>query len=660
MSNQSYFLFLLFVFMSIQSLFPQVQKQKVDSLENLLQHHSSIDTERVDIMNEIAYAIFSSDAQKAMQYASESALLSDQLKYTKGKAVSLWVTGLAYQTKRDKQAAIKYLQQSLLITENLEDKSVRCNCLIAIGNVQKELRDIQKSDESYDQAYKIANEIKDNSLLLKCLVNIGQSYTAKGEYNKSIETFEKSIQLADELKDNNMLSRSLNSLALIYSTQSNYPVALEYYLKALKINEELGNQSAMVTNYINIAGIKSEQKEYEEALKDLHRALKISEENRDGRMISACLANIGNIYLKMGDPHALEYYEKSLKVTDSNNASLTINILVNMSFIYTQQKAFGKARDHLDKAFHIAEKVGLKREIGEIWSKIGAVYFYQKHYAEALDYSNKSLMIANELKLLNLQKDLHGQLSEIYAATNNYKAAYLNHILYKTYNDSIFNENNIKKLADMESAYKYDKAKQVYEIDAQNRELKIKSQWGIIVFLVVAFVLLLLLGIMTVRSYKLKKRLLRLELEEANEELERNQKEMTAATLKLVQTAERDVHNVKMLENIEKNTILEVRDEIKSLIFDYKSQAYNSNWEEFEILFQKVHFSFYESLNEHFPMLTQNERKLCVFLKLNMTNKQIAQITFQSEDALKKARQRLRKKLEINRDTNLGAFIQNI
>ncbi|MFV0397496.1 MAG: helix-turn-helix transcriptional regulator, partial [Bacteroidales bacterium] len=125
-------------------------------------------------------------------------------------------------------------------------------------------------------------------------------------------------------------------------------------------------------------------------------------------------------------------------------------------------------------------------------------------------------------------------------------------------------------------------------------------------------------------------------------------------------TAERDARCIKILENVEKNICPEVRDEVKSLVFDYKSQAYNSNWEEFEILFQKVHASFYTSLNEHFPMLTQNERKLCVFLKLNMSNKQIAQITFQTEEALKKARQRLRKKLEIERDTNLGSFIQNI
>lgn len=43
-----------------------------------------------------------------------------------------------------------------------------------------------------------------------------------------------------------------------------------------------------------------------------------------------------------------------------------------------------------------------------------------------------------------------------------------------------------------------------------------------------------------------------------------------------------------------------------------------------------------------------------------MTNKQIAQITFQSEEALKKARLRLRKKIDIQRDINLAVFLQNL
>lgn len=657
MKSKLYFLFLFFILTSSQILL--AQKQRADSLENVLNHHLVNNPEKVDLMNEIAYSIFSNDPQKAMRYAAESAKLSNELNYTKGKAVSLWITGLAYHNN-NKRTAIKYFEESLRIAQAIKEQTVICNCLIGIGNIQNDLGEPKKSDESFEQALQVANKTNDKNLLLKCLVNIARNYSTKGEYAKAIEVLDKSIKLAEELNDNTILWKAFNNLAWIYSIQSNYSVALEYHLKALKINDQLHNQSGMVTNYLNIAGIKSDQKEYDEALKYLHRALHISEEIKDSLKMSLSLSTIGNIYLKKDAPRALEYYEKSLKIIGNNSVNQTIGILTSMGTIYTQQENFIKAIDCFNEALSLAKKKGLKRAIADIWSKIGLVYFHQKRYSEALDYSNKSLVIADELKLLNLQKDLYKQLSEIYAATNNYQAAYKKHYIYKIYNDSIFNETNVKKLADLESAYKYEKEKQVYEITVQNKELKIKSQQGVIIFLVVAFILLSSLGIMTVHSQKLKKRLLNLELEEANAELERNQKEMTSATLKLVQTAERDIRSIKMLESIEVKINSEVRDDIKSLIFDYKSQAYKSNWEEFEILFQKIHASFYEKLNNRFPMLTQNERKLCVFLKLNMNNKQIAQITFQSEEALKKARLRLRKKLDLERDTNLVSFIQSI
>jgi len=154
--------------------------------------------------------------------------------------------------------------------------------------------------------------------------------------------------------------------------------------------------------------------------------------------------------------------------------------------------------------------------------------------------------------------------------------------------------------------------------------------------------------------------LLKNEIERINQELEMNQKSMTAATLKLIQNSERDAQTIDRLQEIEKDTNSEGKQKIKSLIADNKRISYNSNWDEFEILFEKVHHSFYERLNAQYPTLTVNERKLCAFLKLNMSNKDITHITFQSEDALKKARLRLRQKLEIGRETNLVAFLQNI
>ena len=461
-------------------------------------------------------------------------------------------------------------------------------------------------------------------------------------------------------------------------------------------------------------------------------------------------------------------------------------------------------------------------------------FFKQKNYNQALEYTQKSLAIAKNVGLLDLEKDTHNQLSRIYAATNDYKNAYQHYTIYKTLNDSIFNESNIKKIANLESAYKYKKEKQANELEKQKKDIAIKKQRIIILTLVVAFILMCLLARTIYRSYKLKKRtnaillqqkneieklneeyvalnkklkqsndelssakqrieeskerlqlliknsndifvltdnsresffvsdaakritgynskellgssatsihpddkqvleqhwekvltdktaahtvkyrhkhkqngyvwleavaqnylthpainavisnirnideqkkaeeafierealkkkLLEMEIEKINHELVANQKAMTAATLKLVQNSERDSRSIKMLEDIEKNTNEEGKKSVRSLIADYKLQSYNSNWNEFELLFEKVHHSFHDKLNEQFPELTPNERKLCVFLKLNMSNKQIAQITFQSEEALKKARLRLRKKLNIDRDTNLVAFIQNI
>jgi PAS domain S-box-containing protein len=157
-----------------------------------------------------------------------------------------------------------------------------------------------------------------------------------------------------------------------------------------------------------------------------------------------------------------------------------------------------------------------------------------------------------------------------------------------------------------------------------------------------------------------KKRLMEREMERINSELETNQKSMTAATLKLIQNAGRDTQTIERLMNIEKDTNPEGKRAISILISQYKRQSYNSNWEEFEILFEKVHSSFYENLSARYPDLTANERKMCAFLKLNMSNKDIAQITFQSDDALKKARLRLRQKLGIDREINLAAFMQSL
>lgn len=63
-------------------------------------------------------------------------------------------------------------------------------------------------------------------------------------------------------------------------------------------------------------------------------------------------------------------------------------------------------------------------------------------------------------------------------------------------------------------------------------------------------------------------------------------------------------------------------------------------------------------LNKH-PNLTQNELKLCAYLRINLSSKEIAQMLNISPESLITKRYRLRKKLDLDTEDNLVKFLSN-
>jgi DNA-binding CsgD family transcriptional regulator len=70
------------------------------------------------------------------------------------------------------------------------------------------------------------------------------------------------------------------------------------------------------------------------------------------------------------------------------------------------------------------------------------------------------------------------------------------------------------------------------------------------------------------------------------------------------------------------------------------------------------HLTFFENLVKAYPNLTPNERRLCTLMHLNMSTKEISNITHQSINSINTARTRLRKKFNLSGDdTSLVAFL---
>lgn len=95
---------------------------------------------------------------------------------------------------------------------------------------------------------------------------------------------------------------------------------------------------------------------------------------------------------------------------------------------------------------------------------------------------------------------------------------------------------------------------------------------------------------------------------------------------------------------------------IQIISFKIKSEA----WEQFKTYFDNVHPGFLKKLATRFPTLTPAEIKLASFLRLNLTTKEISNITFNSPKSIKTSRNRLRKKLELDPKTNIVTFLLSL
>lgn len=132
------------------------------------------------------------------------------------------------------------------------------------------------------------------------------------------------------------------------------------------------------------------------------------------------------------------------------------------------------------------------------------------------------------------------------------------------------------------------------------------------------------------------------------------------------------IHKNEILENVKRNVegISKAIDEKKELSYIKQKTVklvssinnnlvHDADFDTFKSNFDLVHHKFFRQLDEKFPQLTQNDKILCAFLKMNLSSKEIAPMLGISVKGVEVNRYRLRKKMNLERDTNLNDFLQN-
>jgi DNA-binding CsgD family transcriptional regulator len=80
-------------------------------------------------------------------------------------------------------------------------------------------------------------------------------------------------------------------------------------------------------------------------------------------------------------------------------------------------------------------------------------------------------------------------------------------------------------------------------------------------------------------------------------------------------------------------------------------------WEDFEQLYDQAHGDFFKRLKSDYPQLTPSDLRLCAYLRMNLSSKEIAPLLSISVRGVEERRYRLRKRLNLSTDTNLTEMI---
>ena len=147
-------------------------------------------------------------------------------------------------------------------------------------------------------------------------------------------------------------------------------------------------------------------------------------------------------------------------------------------------------------------------------------------------------------------------------------------------------------------------------------------------------------------------------------ELEHKAEDLAASTMNLIRKNEilmkidSDIEMAAEHIGTDKNRtgiiLTGIRQEIRENI------AHDDDWQKFEQNFDIVYDEFLKRLSERFPNLTVSDKKMCAYLKMDLSSKDIAPLLNMTLRSVEMTRYRLRKKLGLSRDESLTDFLQKI
>jgi tetratricopeptide (TPR) repeat protein len=502
----------------------------------------------------------------------------------------------------DISCRINYIKGEIISRNNL--------ALIYLNKV-----DLKTAVEYAEKAKLLSEKAGMQDKMISSLLILGRIYNLLCIYDKSSEYLFEALKISEEIEDKEIIAKTLNTIGYVHYDQANYEKALAFFQKALNIYKEINNLFGIAFTYNNVGAVYLNQQKYDLLERNVRLSLKLSKKLGNLKLIGTNYLNLGQYFENIRNTDsAMFYYQKALSIfKEQKSIDLISGANIYIAHTYLKEQEYEQSLKYATEALDEGQEYGLKKTI-----------FY-----------------AAEL------------LSNIYTEKKEYKNANEYLLLFYNIKDSLNLDNKLSELSKMEMIYKWEKEGQIRKSKEQRKNLRF-----IIITISLVFIFTLIIIIIFNRN-RIKTKNALFEKKILENDLELKTKIMTSNVMSLMKKNEILLEISKKLNKVEKGAYREeTKEAVRKIAKEIQKNTSKEIWKEFKVRFEEVHKDFYGSLLQKYPDLWPSELRLCAFLKLNMTNKEISELTGQSIAALEKARYRLRKKMGLlNTEANLITFL---
>jgi tetratricopeptide (TPR) repeat protein len=602
----------------------------IDSLIAIVGEGSTSDTTLVHAYNDLAVQYATSDSKKARDFVAKAMALSQKTGYQRGLAGAENCLGIVYYYAREYDSAMVHYQRAMTINDELGREWGKASVMFQIGAVHR----------------------------------------FKSEFTRAIDYFQSASDIFEKNNDSISLAKSLESIGACYNQMRYKAMAMEHYLKAIEIYELRENQEGIIRGYNHIGTMLLLNHEYKKALEYLEKALPYTKTSGDKNNISSLYSLMAGCHVGLGNyDMVLEFADHALELREhvSNTPYGNPRPLYYKGEAYRLLKNYPKALEFYKKVLGY-NTIKTKKSIvfADDYNAMAQTYKMVGEFDSAVVNAKKAISLSKELSHLEGQIKGKTILASIAESQSNNGQAYIYYKELLALKDSF---------ALMENDIRAEELKTIYETERKERmlgqqKLKINileqekllhkiQRIAMIVglfFVILVSVLFVRVSKQKVKKSKLKARYSYLEKLKIDDELARKRRELATITLDLAKKN-------KVMQELKQTIVtwmdgsdFEVDQEqgkqvlLKKIDEQLREQ---DNWEYFKQSFEKVHPDFYMRIKQKYPELTQNDLRMLSFLKMNLSSREIAHILNITNEGVKKAKYRLRKKMDLDSDDSM-------